>query len=232
MTERRLLRIGAAAAFVGAIAAIVLLAVIPVEDEEYIDAPAAAFQEIASNAFWIPWSTLLLLSMLLILGGLGAISRSMTGDRGEVWSRAGFIAAAVGAAVGVVLMGVDGTALKKAAESWVNASAPDKAAAFSAAEALAGISLGLAALWVTVFFGLVGALYGLAISVGNRYPRWLGWIWILWGLGSMGLGLASRYMTSPDRADIPDALWIFALLELLWTAVMGVFLWRRAGTTQ
>ena len=51
MSQRTLLRTGAVAAVVGAIAFIVLFLVIPVEDQDYLESPREAFREIATNAF-------------------------------------------------------------------------------------------------------------------------------------------------------------------------------------
>ena len=106
-----------------------------------------------------------------------------------------------------MLIAVDGTGLKSAAQAWVGATPAQEEAYFSAAKAVAGVSLGLVALWVTIFIGLTGTLYGVAVSVGKGYPRWLGWPWVLFGLASIGVGLSSRYMTTGESADIPEALW-------------------------
>jgi hypothetical protein len=58
-------------------------------------------------------------------------------------------------------------------------------------------SLALASLFNFVFAAVTFILFGLAVALSDVYPRWLGWVVFLAGLGSIGAGLIKRMWASP-----------------------------------
>ena len=79
------------------------------------DDTAELLQEIADAGIYLGDHLGLLVGALLFTGGLIGISRSLAGAGGEVWARLGFAAAVAGAALMLVLIAVDGVALKAVA---------------------------------------------------------------------------------------------------------------------
>jgi hypothetical protein len=51
------------------------------------------------------------------------------------------------------------------------------------------ISFALASLFNLIFAAATFILIGLAVALGDAYPRWLSWVAVLAGVGSIGAGL-------------------------------------------
>ncbi len=224
MTERTLIRIGAAAAVVGAIAAFVVFALRPVHSGDIIDAPAATLQDILDSDIWLAIHVVMLSAILLILGSLGALSRSITAQPAAAWGRLGFVAAAIGTAVFLVAIGFGAVGIEGVAELWEDARGTEtEAAALVTAQAFDHVDLGIFGMATTLFFGVTTVLYGLGISTSGVYPRWLGWSAIVVGLGAIAAGLNQAFVGGGG------AFFLIVLPVFPWLVVMGVFLWRRAG---
>lgn len=226
MSERVLSRIGAVSAVIGAIFAVIVNLLHP--RSATMENPQAYLQMIAESRIWIGDHVGVILAGILFTGGLLAISRSITGQPGAAWARLGSAGALVGAAILFVLMATDGIAVKTLARAWVNAPEAEKAAAFSSAHALAQVNLALFSVWIIVFWGVTILLYGLAVTTSDAYPRWLGWVAILAGLGSALIGLNQAYK-GPSYLVSNVLFVIFSLIITIWVFVMGVLMWRKAG---
>jgi hypothetical protein len=101
--------------------------------------PAETAAVVAKSDIWIPLHLALLVSFILMLGGLVAIHDSIRGGLPGALARLGLAAAIVGAAGGVVLLALDGFAAKHLAESWsstVPAHPADALAAFRAEDSI------------------------------------------------------------------------------------------------
>ena len=119
------------------------------------------------------------------------------------------------AAIFAVQMAVDGDALKATIDTWTNATqSGDKASAYQVAEGMRALEKGLSG-----FFHLVNGttllVLGLAIAFGRCYPRWLGWVGAVSGLGFLAGGIVAAHTgfsplvgTVPrpngPRCDLPD----------------------------
>jgi len=85
----------------------------------------------------------------------------------------GLAAAVTTAASFTVLQAVDGVALKRAVDAWASAPAPEKAAAFAAAEAVRWIEIAMNSF--SFFLAELSLfIFGVAIALGSVYPRWVG----------------------------------------------------------
>jgi hypothetical protein len=85
-------------------------------------------------------------------------------------------------AVAAALQAVDGVALKAMVNTWAAAPEQEKAGLFHAALAVRQIEIGLASM-TSLLFGLTTSLFGTALLIDRRFPRWLG-----------GLAIAGRWL--------------------------------------
>ena len=152
--------------------------------------------------------------------------RSITEGTGAALARLGFAAALVGLGMFVVVIGINGFAGDETAEAWVNAPADEKAAAFRVAEAVQHIVVGVIGLG-SALFGIAILLYGLAVALSSIYPKWLGWVAVVIGLGAVFAGF-SIFLNGASYGTLIPFL-VSALLSFLWLLMMGVLMWRRAG---
>lgn len=228
MSERSMFRIGSVSAIVGSILALVVNILHP--RSATLKNPEAFLRMIAESTIWIGDHVGIIFAVLLITGGLVAISRSIAEEPGAAWARLGFAGALVSTAILCVLMATDGITVKVLADAWAKAPAAEKSAAFSVAHALAQINVAVFSVWVIEFFGVTIILYGLAVSTSSAYPKWLGWVAVLAGIGSALIGLNQAYR-GPSTLVTNVLFPIFSIIITIWVLVMGILLWRKAGST-
>jgi hypothetical protein len=171
----------------------------------------------------------IVLGLILMLGGLVAISRSIEGGLPGALARLGSVAAVAGITVGVVLVIVDGVAAKHLADAWEAAPPEEQAAALRVVLAEETINFALAALFNILFAGVTFILYGLAVAWSGEYPRWPAWAVAVAGLGSVPVGVVQAYM----GVSIPFtrvATIIFPTIITLWVAWMGLSVFRKASS--
>ena len=71
-------------------------------------------------------------------------------------------------------------------------------------------------------------LYGLAVALSDRYPRWLGWVVVVAGVGSVAAGLVQA--AAGESTALTRVLTIiFPTVITLWLIEMGVLVLRRAS---
>jgi len=156
---------------------------------------------IADSDAWTVIHLVIVLGIMLMLGGLLALYHSIPGGLAGALAQLGWAAAIAGVAVGVVLVILDGVAARQLAEEWARAPAEEQAAALRIVLANETTNFALAALFNILFAGATFILYGLAVALSHVYPRWLGWIAVAAGLGSVGAGLMARLARGlPDEA--------------------------------
>ena len=222
------LRLGALAGIVGALIGMVgnlLHPVVPTGDPELIAGT------IAESRTWIPVHLAIVLGIILMLGGLVAISRSITGGLPGALARFGRFAAVAGVTVGVILVTVDGLAAKHLADAWAAAAPEEEIAALQVVLAEETINFALAALFNILFAGVTFVLYGLAVAWSRVYPRWLGWVVVLAGVGSVAVGLVQAY-AGESTAFTRILTIVFPTVITMWIVVMGALLFRRTGSLE
>ena len=89
------------------------------------------------------------------------------------------------------------------------------------------INFALASLFNILFAGATFILFGLAVALSDVYPRWLGWVAVAAGLGSVGAGLTQALVGEPTVASMVLTI-IGPTVITLWLAVMGILLARLA----
>ena len=216
-------RIGSVAGMVGALLAMVgnlLHPATPIGD------PEGVARTIAESPTWVPVHLVIVAGLILILGGLVAISRSIENGLPGALARLGSVAAVAGVTVGVVLVIVDGVAAKHLAEAWEAAPPEEQAAALRVVLAEETINFALAALFNILFAGITFLLLGLAVVLGGDHPRWPGWMVVAAGAGSVPVGLVQAY-TGESVPFTRIATIIFPTIITLWVAWTNVLLLRR-----
>ena len=224
MVERTLLRIGAVSIILGVIIFSVSGAF---HGGHQPDDLVATLPQYATNANWIVVHLGQFFGLLLVVGGLVGLYRSITLGPGAAMAQLGFVAAVVAISVYAANQAVDGIAIKFVAEEWMSAPPSEKEIAFRVAEAVRHIEIGLTSLTVLIL-GVSFVLYGVAIELSRVYPRWLGWLTVvgggLWVVVSMFYAYSGF---SPPAITISQASGIFLLV---WAISLAVLMWRRAST--
>jgi hypothetical protein len=222
-SEAWIIRVGAAAGIVGSLLAMVgnlLHPATPTGD------PEGVARTIADSEIWVAVHLAIVLGLILMLGGLVAIARWITVGLPGALARLGQVAAVAGITVGLILVTLDGIAAKHIAEAWATAPPAEEAAALRLVLAEETLNFSLAALFNILFAGVTFILYGLAVARSGLRPRWLGWVVVVAGLGSMVVGLVQAYVG--ESTPVTRILTIvFPTIITLWVIQMGVLLLRK-----
>jgi hypothetical protein len=139
----------------------------------------------------------------------------------------GLFAAVAGVTIGLVLVILDGVAAPQLAQEWAAAAPGDKAVALGLAHANETINFALASLFNLVFAGATFILFGLAVALSDVYSRWLGWVVLVAGVGSIAAGLIQAFTGEPT--DASRGLTIAGPTVItLWLLVVGILLVRKS----
>jgi hypothetical protein len=224
--RRALLRFGAVAIGVGVVLQVVMGVLHP--SREPPNDSVAAFREYAASSIWTAVHIGQFAGALLIVLGLVAVARSLAGQPGAAGAAGlvGAVTAILVAAVFAVQMAVDGVALRAAIDTWVAAPPAEQPATFVAADALRGFEKGLSAFF-QLLNGTTLIALGLSMTLGRLFPRWVGWVGVVAGLGALAGGTTVAHTGfSPMASTVLLAPTILGAVFLLATAVL---MWRRAG---
>jgi Domain of unknown function (DUF4386) len=225
-SEEWIFRIGAAAGIIGALLAMVGNLTHPTTPAASED-PEGLARTMADSGIWVPGHLAIVLGLILMLGGLVAISHSIRGGLPGALARLGYIAAVAGVTVGLVLLIIDGVAAKHLTQAWAVAAPEEQAAALQAFLAEEAINFALATLFYILFAGVTFVLLGLAVAWSRVYPRWLGWVAVVAGVGSVVVGLAQAHVGETNAVIRVPSI-IFPTVITLWLVWMGVLLLRKA----
>jgi hypothetical protein len=87
----------------------------------------------------------------------------------------------------------------------------------------------LTSLFNILFAGVTFILLGLAVARSGEYSRWLGWVVVVAGVGSMPVGLVQAY-TGESIGFTRIATIIFPTIITLWMVGMSVLVLRNAAS--
>jgi hypothetical protein len=181
---------------------------------------------IADSEIWAPVHLAIVFGIMLMLGGLIALSHSIREGLPGALARFGLFAAVVGATIGLVLVILDGVAARQLAQEWASAAPDEKATALGLVHLNETVNFALASLFNFAFAAATFMLFGLAVALSDVYPRWLGWVAFVAGLASFGAGLIQALVGEPT--DASRILTIFGPTVItLWLLIMGILLLRR-----
>jgi len=167
MNHRWLLRIGAVAAITGALAQ----AAATVLEPQWSGDPGEAIRTIAGSGSWTLDRLLDLVGLLLVVGALAVVGRTLAGGPGRDWARMGQPLLAVLGALGASAV-LTGATLKETAEAWATAgpaAKPAYLAVFAAASQTTDALFFGAFLALGVYLAALGAaiLTGAATRAGS-----------------------------------------------------------------
>ena len=217
-------RIAGIALIVGAIALIVLNALVPRADDPSVTREVLTKygeNETLSQVVFFG----LAVGFWLLVAGIAGVYRSLSSGAAAAWARIGFYGVLVGTATWTITLAL-GLAQSGAAANWIAASGtPGEATAYSVAASLYAAGQSIESLAVVVYWAAV-VLLGVAISLSTLYPRWLGWIAIV-------LGVATAITMAPQafgeiNQTIQLLFAIFAGLSTIWALAIGVLITRKA----
>jgi Domain of unknown function (DUF4386) len=213
-------RIGSVAGIVGALLAMVGNLVHPATPT---DDPQGVARTIAGSQLWVADHLAIVVGLILMLAALVAIADPIRDGLPGALARLGSVAAVAGITVGLVLVTLDGLAAKQLAEAWATAPPEEQAAALRLVLAEETINFALAALFNILFAGVTFILYGLAVAWSRVYPRWLGWVVVVAGIGSVAAGLVQAY--AGESTTVTRVLTIvLPTVITLWLAGMSTLL--------
>jgi len=169
------------------------------------------------------------LALAVAIGVLGiiAIGLSMGATAGELWARTWVLFAAVSSAVLLVVVAIDGAAMKAVADRW--AGSGDDAGVFAAAAGVEGVATALFTVGVLMFFGISPLLLGMAVFTSGSYPKVLGQVSVVAGV----LGLLTALLMWIQGATVLNSVILFPIASLVGTIVLiwaGWELWKSKGS--
>jgi hypothetical protein len=215
-------RVAAPAAIVGALLPFVGTWLHPMTADPNV--PLAAFAEYAADHHWIASHLMQLCGIALMAAALVLISRDMKSGSADAAASVAAAGAIASLAVAAALQAVDGVALKAMVNAWAAAPEQDRESLFEAAFAVRQIEIGLASI-SALLFGLTASIFGVALLVDRRSPKWLGFMAIAGGAPTAVAGVViacTGFSGLAMAIDMPAG----ALL-LCWMITLGIHLWRR-----
>jgi hypothetical protein len=185
------------------------------------------FMEYAADASWLDTHLGQFIGVLALLLGLIGMLRSLStdGPAAAAFSSLGSAAAIATLALMAALQAVDGPALKFVVDRYAASPAEMSETALRIAEATRWIEVGLNSYFRTML-GVSLALAGLALAVSRNMPRWLGWIALLGGLGSVYQGYYVAHNGFALSANLFAILPTY--LTFAWMLIAGATLWLLA----
>ncbi len=209
----------------GIITSIVLYAAV---QDPFADIPAARYMHgilIARNV-WLAVHLSFAFLILLKLAGLMSLGDVLDRGPARPLVRMANAFAAVGVALFLVTMVNDGYVHEYMATGWEHAGSGQAMwlPIFSAGiKTTLGMELGS----MVALLGLAPLTYGIAMLTGSRFPRWLGWLGVVSGIGAMSTAVV-LWMTGNTNLGYAVLYPLFStLLPLIWYVGVGLMLWRR-----
>ena len=222
---RWVFRIGGVAAVVGALLGMVGNLIHPVTPIGDVEGVARV---IAESDIWVPVHLIIVLGVVLMLGGLVALGHSISSGLPGALARFGYAAAVLGAAIGLILVILDGVAARQLAQEWASAPTARREVALGLVHANETINFALASLFNFVFAAVTFILFGLAVALSGLYPRWLGLVAA--GAGALSLVAGTIQASVGEPTDASRVLTIIGpTIITLWLLVMGILVLRKAG---
>jgi hypothetical protein len=184
----------------------------------------AIFAAYASSGTWTVVHVAQFACMLIMLGGLFALSFALDAEAGTArWvARWGAASAVVALALEGALQAVDGVANKQADLAWVSAPDAEKAGRFASAEAIRWIEWGMRS-YQAFALGLALLLFAAAVVRMARVPRPIALLMVLsglvflaqgWIVGSEGFSPAMS--SAIVLAEVVDVVWMIWLVVIAW----------------
>ncbi len=214
---------GAVAAILGAALLFVGTSLHPMETDPSV--PLVVFREYAANRLWVASHLVQLSGIVFIVAALVLLARKLAGGPAADWATLGMAGAIAGLGVASALQAVDGVALKVMVDTWAATPQAGKVAVFRAAVAVREIEIGLASM-TSLLFGLTASIYGIALFIDGRFPKWLAASAVAGGVPTAVAGVVIAYA---GFSPLSMAINLSAgSVLILWMIVLGGYAFRRA----
>lgn len=213
-----MLRTGGWLAIVGVVVSVVVNLAHP-----HQDIPTDPFMKEVHEAggIWIPLHYGISVAIIINLFATLAIARTLRDVVRQDLVKFANATSVMSAAVMITLMGIDGFATKHMADYYMAADDAGKAAAYPVAYAFLLILLAMLGLWYLLFFGIAVPLYSFAMLRGSFYPRWLGQLGVVVGVGGVATG-SIIYIEGTSFLVSTVMFLLFSTLGLVWLLMAGV----------
>jgi len=188
----------------------------------------AAFTEYAADPLWVASHLTQLAGVTLMVTSLLFLARQLESARDTGWPQIAAGGAIASLAVATMLQAVDGIALKVMVDAWAAAPTEQKEGTFHAAFAVRQVEVGLASM-LSLLLGLTVTIYGRALLADHTYPNWIGGLALVGGVPTIVAGVVMAYTGFSGLAmaiNMPASS-----LLLVWMLALGVFMWRRGGSS-
>ena len=222
VVDRSYVRLGALAAVVGGVLALVGNVLHPRYDPDLTD--EEMLRKVADSGIWQVDHLMLVVGLILSILGVVTIARTMRGGVADGLARHGRTAVYVGGSVALVSIGMDAFTTREVAERYVAAGPADQATWLNIALGVGDVGTAVFATWVAVLLGVSSVLLGLAAIQSGRYPAWTGWLAVLGGAGSFVVGMAMLGGADADDMTIPFL--VTSLMVTAWIIGAGWHLLR------
>ena len=192
--------------------------------------PEGVAHAIADSQLWVPDHLAIVLGLILVLGGLVAIARSIHGGLPGALARLGSVAAVAGVTVALILV---------TSTAWPPSSSPRPGQPRHRRNKRPRCGWSWprrpsTSPWRPVQHPVRRRdliLYGLAVAWSQLYPRWLGWVVVRAGLGLVAAGLIQA--SAGEATTVTRTLTIiFPTVITLWLIQMGILAFRKAPSTE
>lgn len=215
-------RIGGVAAVLGGMLGVVFNLLHPAVDD--LEDTLAQIQLVADSNIWVLDHFLLMIGVLLVSTFVVALERTIHNPLAAPWARLAVVFQVVAASTMVVLIGIDGIASKAIFEEWAASSGSEREILTQISIALEEIDFGVFTTFVTIQYGLVFVLIGLALWRSGNYPSFLWAPGLILGV----LGTAAGVVWTFAGLDSNTALPAFGtfVTALVWVVLLGTWMLR------
>jgi hypothetical protein len=169
-----------------------------------------------------------ILGVVLWVGGVIVLASTLTHPLGTLLGRWGVASVLVGAAIFSVDFTIDGVAGQDLATAWAAAPPEEQAELVNATHTAATLLRGPSLIAIVILWGLPLLLVGRAVRL-EGYPAWLGGTGMVVGAVTV-LGATALLLEPNLFAGVVVYGLLASVLVPLWSLVLGLMLWRRAGT--
>ena len=191
--------------------------------------PLAAFTEYAANHYWVASHLIQLLGVILMVAALILLSQKLAEGPADTAAILGAVGAASSLALAGALQAVDGVALKAMVNAWAAAPERDQQMLFHAAFAVRQIEIGLASIF-SLLSGITFLIYGVALLIDARFPKWLGVLAVIGGVSTAIAGIVIAY-TGFSGLEMAIGMPANSLL-LVWMVALGICVRRMRFDTE
>jgi Domain of unknown function (DUF4386) len=222
MHTRSTFRLGPPLAVTGVGLLIVGTALHPMQADPAV--AEAAFAEYAADRHWVTSHLIQLAGVWAMIASLLLLARGLDTGPAAPWAALGRAFGIAGIAAAAALQAVDGVALKMMVDQWAAATEPEKSTLFAAAYGVRQIEIGLAGMSCLVL-GLTTAIFGLALVIDGRFPKWAGLLGVAGGISTAVSGVV---ISTTGFSELAMTINMPAVAVLMvWLIALGILGWKR-----